>query len=644
TTNSNRLLSLSELYEHFGESPKLLTEIRYKTIRGLPNAYDLKGNFIQTNSKFSEIIGYSLFELTTKTVYEITHSEDIDITKSFYSDFIGKGNERAELEKRYVHKNGNIVWVFMSISLITKQDNSSDFFVAHIQDITQKKADEELIRKLSKSVEQSPVMVVISDLDGKLEYVNSKFEEITGYAFAEVRTKNPRILSSEYQDQAFYEKLWETIEAGKIWTGEFVNKKKNGEEYWESASISAIIDSHNKPTHYLAIKQDITAQKLMEKALIIAKEKAEESDRLKSAFLANVSHEIRTPMNGILGFSELLEEDNVSQNQQHEYIKVIRKSGHQLLGIVSDILDISKLESGQLRITNEVFSVYDLFHESLLIFEDRIKKNSKSITIELKASADETVFIKTDRLRLTQILQNLLSNAEKFTEKGSIEFGYEISNDHLHVFVSDTGKGIEYENIESIFDRFRQEDEAISKAFGGTGLGLSISKGLAKLLGGEISAKSKIGVGSTFSFFIKIEGSTETPLVNQADNDNNMQFNGEIILIVEDVKENYDLLHEYLTSRNLTVIRAEKGIEGIEICTIRKDIQLVLMDIKLPDINGYDATIAIKRINAHLPIIAQTAYAMENEKQKCLDAGCDDYLSKPIQFKKLNKVLAKYIN
>lgn len=246
-------------------------------------------------------------------------------------------------------------------------------------------------------------------------------------------------------------------------------------------------------------------------------------------------------------------------------------------------------------------------------------------------------------MRLTQILQNILSNAEKFTEEGSITFGYEISNDRLHVFVTDTGKGIEIENIESIFDRFRQEDEAISKAFGGTGLGLSISKGLVKLMGGEISVKSKIGEGSTFTFFIKIEGSTETPLVNLKKNGKDRLFNREIILVVEDVQENYDLLNEYLSAKNLKVIRAENGFEAIEICTIQNDIKLVLMDIKLPDINGYDATMAIKKINAQLPIIAQTAYAMENEKQKCLDAGCDDYLSKPIQFKKLNEVLARYI-
>ena len=513
--NLNRLIpAINNAFEIFEskrqslEAQKALLETEAKFSHAFNYAnigmclIDLEGNFIQTNSRFCDLCGYTNTELLKKSVYEITHPDDIKTTKEFYSEFITGGNERAELETKYLHKNGRIVWVFISISLVRNNGGKEDFFVSHIQDITQKKKDEENIRKLSKSVEQSPVMVIITDLEGKIEYVNPKAEEVTGFKAEELMNKTSSILMSGNQGKSFDEQLWNTIKKGEVWKGEFLNKKKNGELYWESATISVINDSNDKPTHYIAIKQDISEQKLLEERLIEAKEKAEESDRLKTAFLANVSHEIRTPMNGILGFSSLLDSEDLTNELRHNYIQIIKKSGDQLLNIVNDILDISLIAAGQIRIDKEIFKINILLQELHTIFSNLLKVKNKKIEILQEIPSCEDYYIKTDRKRLNQILTNLLSNAEKFTKSGKIIFGVEVFEDKMYFYVKDTGIGIHAEYLNSIFDRFRQENETISKDYGGAGLGLSITKSLVELLGGEIEVESQPNVGSTFSFFI----------------------------------------------------------------------------------------------------------------------------------------------
>ena len=271
----------------------------------------LDGKILQVNAKLCQIMGYEADDLEQKTIYEITHEKDIPLTRKIYSDSIKGKLESAEFEKRYIHKDGSEIWANITISLAVDQKKQPLYFVLHIQDVTQKRIDEDLIRKLSISIEQSPTMIMITDLHGQIEYVNPKFLEVTGYSIGEVIYNYPSILRSGKMSSEFYKSLWNTINSGKTWKGELQNKRKNGELYWDSSTISPVTDEKGEVTHFLAIKEDITARKAMEDDLIKAKNRAEESDRLKSAFLATISHELRTPLNAIIGFSELMQAGNL---------------------------------------------------------------------------------------------------------------------------------------------------------------------------------------------------------------------------------------------------------------------------------------------------------------------------------------------
>ncbi len=365
--------------------------------------------------------------------------------------------------------------------------------------------DAEQIEVLRNSIEQSPVSVVITDLSGNIEYVNPKFLEITGYSLKEVIGENPRVLKSGLQTKEFYQDLWDTIAKGKEWRGEFQNKRKDGSVYWEMASISPVKNPGGQVTHYVAVKEDITLRKLMERDLLEAKEKAEESDNLKSAFLANLSHEIRTPMNGILGFSELLREEDLEKDEFNKYVDIISSNGNQLLTIIDDIITISNLEVKQLRINRRKFDLQPFLESLRYTFEIERKSLERHQVAILFPELKNEIILDTDQGKLNQILTNLLKNALKFTEKGTIQLSIETFEDgHIQFSVRDSGMGISEDMQKVIFDRFRQVDESNTRSFGGTGLGLAISKGLAELLGGDLWVESKLGEGSTFNFRLRI--------------------------------------------------------------------------------------------------------------------------------------------
>jgi PAS domain S-box-containing protein len=368
-------------------------------------------------------------------------------------------------------------------------------------DITLRKKSEEEMLKLTKALTQSPVSIVITDLNGKIEYVNPKFTEITGYSFKEAVGENPRILKSGAQPREFYERLWQTILSGKDWNCEIQNRKKNGELYWESAIISPILNERGEIINFVAVKEDITEKKRMMGELIEAKVQAEESDRLKSAFLANMSHEIRTPLNSILGFSNFLtSEDELPKEEKEEYSNIINKSAESLLQIINDIIDISSLETGQLKTFIRPFKVNEIIRSLYLVFSNKLIEINKSHLI-LEMVISEDINIMADENRFIQIFTNLANNAAKFTVRGTIRFGIE-SQDEKNVvfFVSDTGIGIKPEMHDSIFERFRQVETDKARTFGGNGLGLAIVKNLVELMGGKITLESEVGKGSTFRF------------------------------------------------------------------------------------------------------------------------------------------------
>jgi len=603
----------------------------------------LDGKFIKTNPEFTRIVGYSKEELADKTVFDITIDDDLEMTRAFYLDVQRDQPKSAEIQKRYRHKDGHPVWVLLTISLVKDDANQPIFYVAHVRDFSRRKKDEDSILKLSKSVEQSPVMVAITDLNGIIDYVNPKLEEVTGYNNCELKGETFRILKSGLQPPEFYETLWKTISSGNVWKGEICNRKKSGELYWESATISTINNSQMKPIYYLAIKEDITQWKRMERNLIEAKELAEASDRLKSAFLANISHEIRTPMNGILGFAELLTDVTLSRQEQMDYIQVIQRSGNQLLAIVEDILDISTIEAGQMKIRSETFELAPLLEDLRLLTLTRIEQNRKNIKVLLDLPASPVQRIRTDKLHLIQILQNLVVNAVKFTHFGEIRIGYREDGTFLEFFVKDTGIGIEKAAFETIFERFRQENDSVNRVYGGTGLGLSIAKGLVELMGGSISVDSTPGEGSCFTFRIPLHRDGQ----QSPDIENNLeltQCTGQTVLVVEDVDENYAVLRQYLLKINLKPIRAQNGQECLTICQESPLPRLILMDLKLPDANGLDITRKVLAQHPHLPIVAQTAFAADNDRIACLEAGCRAFISKPISFHLLRETLCKLLS
>lgn len=370
-----------------------------------------------------------------------------------------------------------------------------------------------------------------------------------------------------------------------------------------------------------------------------AKEKAEESYRLKSAFLANMSHELRTPMNGIIGFSELLKDSRLTRDRRLYYAGIVIDSSKQLLTIVNDILDMSRMETGKMTLCFEEVIINDLLNVLHAFFEPQVNKKQIAFSISKPVSNKQSTVI-TDRTRLRQVLTNLLNNALKFTEAGSIDVGYRLIDGFLEFYVMDTGIGIPEEMHEKIYEPFRQGNFEITNRYGGTGLGLSISKKLVEMLGGKMWLTSSIGKGSTFYFTLPYNLPEKVEVKKDDDlNQLNLKEYNMIALVVEDDEVNYLFLETVLAKNKIKTIRAFNGVEAVEKCTNNKEIKLVLMDIKLPVMNGYEATRRIKKIRPGLPIIAQTAYAMHEDKHKALEAGCDGYISKPIVTDELFKLI-----
>ena len=417
---------------------------------------------------------------------------------------IDSGEAVLNREEDFWDENGIQRWLITSKIPLTEENGEIIGLVGIGRDITEQKLAQEKILKLSMGIEQSSATIVITDTNGNIEYVNPAFTATSGYSEEEARSQNPNILKSGNMGTSVYKDLWETISSGNVWRGELQNKKKDGSLYWEWATIASIKNDKGLITNYIAIKEDITENKKMQAELIQAKEKAEESDRLKSAFLANMSHEIRTPLNSIIGFSELLGDPSFDEQQKDEFRQTIVDNGNNLLFIISDIMDFSMLEAGQMKIRKELISARKLLTELQNDFSK--KANQKGIEFRIALSQNTPdVQIESDLYRIRQIFNNLIGNALKFTLKGYIEIGYQVENNIVTFHTKDTGIGIDSAYHQSIFERFRQVDLAKTRKYGGNGLGLAISKNLVELLGGTIWVESEPDKFSNFIFTIPIK-------------------------------------------------------------------------------------------------------------------------------------------
>lgn len=394
-------------------------------------------------------------------------------------------------------------WI-LSRSTPEKLPDGSITWYGFNADITERRHAEEQLRKLSRAVEQSINAVIITDTKGIIEYANPAVSALTGHTSEELIGVNLRSLCCLEEPNNNCEEIWTTLYAGKVWTGEISNYRKNGEHYWESAIFSPIFNEQGEILNFLAIKKDINLDKKMEEELVQAKEKAEESDRLKSAFLANMSHEIRTPMNGIMGFAELLREPDLSTEQMQEYIRIIEKSGHRMLNLVNDITDIARIEAGQMKLSIHESNVNEIVKEAYKFFMPEAESKGINLSFITSMLPEEAV-IKTDRDKLFATLSNLIKNSLKFTFSGSIDFGYQKKGEFLEFYVKDTGIGIPEEKQVSVFERFIQADMSNTRISEGTGLGLSISKAYVEMLGGKIWLESEVGKGTTFYFTIPLQ-------------------------------------------------------------------------------------------------------------------------------------------
>jgi signal transduction histidine kinase/ActR/RegA family two-component response regulator len=377
--------------------------------------------------------------------------------------------------------------------------------------------------------------------------------------------------------------------------------------------------------------------------LIIAKEHAEESDRLKSAFLANMSHEIRTPMNGILGFAELLKEPDLTGNEQQNYINIIMKSGDRMLNIINNIVSISKIESGLMEISISETNVNEQIEYVYTFFKPEIENKRMQLSFKNGLPLTEA-FIKTDSEKVYAILINLIKNAIKYSDSGTIKFGYILKNENLEFFVSDKGIGIPKDRQEVIFNRFIQADISDTRARQGAGLGLTIAKAYVESLGGKIWLESVEGIGSTFYFTLPYNGKLQEKNIKKEivpTEETGNQINNLKILIVEDdeVSEMFISIIVKVFSRE--ILKVKTGIDAIDICRKNPDIDLVLMDIKIPLIDGYEATRQIRQFNNNIVIIAQTAFGLTGELEKAIAAGCNEYISKPINQDYLIELIKK---
>ena len=507
------------------------------------------------------------------------------------------------------------------------------------------KEAEEKIRLLSKAVEQSPVSIVITDRNGSIQYVNPRFTELAGYSLEECFGQNPRILQSGLMDPSVYKEMWSDLLAGKLWYGEMHNRKKSGELFWEFCSISPIIDETGEITHFVAVKEDITNDKNLIGEVIAARERAEQADRLKTAFLQNMSHEIRTPLNGIMGFSSLLQSGDFEQDEIGYYSGVIHKNSNRLLQLVNNIVDISKIDTGTAELEQSLVRPGKVLNDILSRFTNEMEKAGLLSKLTLPENGEDALFY-CDVSKLDQILVNLISNAIKFTRVGSVETGFYFDQQDIIFFVKDTGIGIDNEHYNTIFSNFHQVDNSLSRGYEGAGLGLPICKGYIDLMGGRIWLESEPGVGSNFFFRLPyrqydnagVQEHRVQPGPSATSSDHIRK-----ILVAEDDVTIFQYVNIILRKKNFKVLHAMDGAEAVTLFKSNKTVDMVLMDMKMPVMDGFTATGLIRKMNSDVPIIAITAYTMSGDRERTIKAGCTDYLAKPIRREALENMVAMYL-
>jgi PAS domain S-box-containing protein len=600
-------------------------------------AKDIQGRFLLVNKTLADAYSTTPDNMIGKTDMDFELSaEEFRNFHQDDKDVIQTGKPKVIEEEKFTDTKGNVGF-FSTIKIpFTSSGNNLPSVLCVSVNITEKKKAELKLKEQHEEFESffncSLDLLCIANTDGYFLRLNKEWENTLGYALADIEGK--RFLDFVHPDD-----LQDTLEAmeklsRQIKVLNFTNRylcKDKTYKWIEWRSFPA-------GNRIFAAARDITERIRIEKELIAAKEKAEESDRLKTAFLQNMSHEIRTPLNAICGFSDLLNDQELNSDKLNAYVTIIKNSSNHLLSVVNNILTISSLETGQEKVIIEAVCVNDIILDLLTIFKQQTVNRNISVFAKQPLSDRESEIF-TDRTKITQVLNNLLSNALKFTHQGTIEFGYGLRNHELLFYVKDTGIGIDPEYHEKIFGRFQQANESGTGNYEGTGLGLSISKGFVEILGGKIWVDSKPGHGATFRFTVpyKPVHPEGTYLTNPA-----KEYSG-TILVAEDEEFNYLLIEEFLKSKDFRLLHTKNGDETVNLCRENPSIDLVIMDIKMPVMDGYTATKMIREFRPDLPVVALSAYALEHEREK-YGAVFNHYLAKPVLKADLLKTVLHYMS
>lgn len=608
------------------------------------------GNFVKVNQALCKKLGFSENELLRMSFQDVTHPNDQKRSGDAFLEMRTRPTSQWELKKRYVQKDGHSFLATFNGTMVKDQQGQPQLVLAIVQDISEQERFEAALKQSEKKFRTFanflPQMAWINDAQGTITWYNKRWYDYTGKSEQHLRREGwSHIHHPDYKDHV--EKKWfEHLHSEKPWEDRFPLRCKDGNFRWFLSRAIPIRDERGVLECWVGTNTDITDQLLHETRLQDGKNEAERVSAAKTQFLANMSHEIRTPINAIVGFTEFLQDPQLSEYDRQRFTSVIERNSKHLLRLIDEILDLSKVESGHINIESERFSLIDFFAEINPVLQLRARKQNVEFEFEVEGKLPAN--IASDQTRLRQIVLNLCGNALKFTHTGRVSLRVSFEKPMLKILVSDTGIGIAKHNQHRLFTAFEQADASMTRKYGGSGLGLVLAKRLAEAMHGDVRLlRSELGRGSTFAASIRPDKTFDDAEVDQASFGvvptiiaTPERLDGLRILLADDSADNVTLVETYLKDTGAEIIVAENGQQAVS-KALAEHPDLILMDIQMPLMDGHAAIRALRAEHFEKPIIAVTAHAMREERERCEMSGCTDYLTKPLKRATLIRALLR---